>query len=56
MSQVTVYYSAGETSEETIAAFLKDKNYDCSGHTDCDKGGSHKECPNKEKSKESKQL
>ncbi|HEY3251042.1 MAG TPA: hypothetical protein VGK25_07975 [Ignavibacteria bacterium] len=57
MSQVTIYYAAGETSEETLAAYLKDKNYDCSGHSGCDKDGtgSHKECPHKE-SNQTKQL
>ena len=30
MTQVTVYYAAGETSEENLAAYLKDKSYDCS--------------------------
>ena len=67
MSQVTVYYAAGETSEENIAAFVKDKSYDCSGHSGCNKDGvksgegkdgsdCQKECPHKDKSKESKQL
>lgn len=58
MSQVTIYYAAGETSEETLAAYLKDKNYDCSGHSGCDKDGtgSHKECPHQKKSSDTKQL
>lgn len=67
MSQVTVFYAAGETTEESIAAFVKDKNYDCSNHSGCDKDGvksgegssdkdCQKECPGMQKSKDSKQL
>ena len=67
MTQVTVYYAAGETSEENISSYLKDKSYDCSGHLGCSKDGvksgegkdgkdCQKECPHKEKSKDSKQL
>ncbi len=69
MTQVTVYYSAGETSEEKLASFVKDKSYDCSGKSGCDKDGvksgetkkggcdGKKECPSKEKkSSDSKQL
>jgi len=68
MTQVTVFYAAGETSEENIAAYLKDKNYDCSGgHPGCNKDGvksgegkdgkdCEKECPGKNKTKDLKQL
>ena len=67
MTKVIVYYAAGETSEENIASFVKDKSYDCSGHNGCNKDGvksgeskdgtdCQKECPHKDKSKESKQL
>jgi hypothetical protein len=72
MTNVTVYYAAGETSEENIVSVVKGKNYDCSGETSgsksCDKEGMKsgskkegcdpsKECPSgKQKSKESKQL
>ena len=69
MTNVTVLYAAGETSEEIIAASVKEKSYDCSGKS-CDKegmkSGSQKdgcdtknECPGmkmKQKSKDSKQL
>lgn len=68
MTNVTVYYAAGETSEENIASIVKEKNYDCSGSKSCDKDGMKsgsmkegcdpsKECPSrKQKTKESKQL
>jgi hypothetical protein len=43
MTQVSVYYAAGETSSENIASFVKEKKYDCSGSgctgTGCDKNG-----------------
>jgi hypothetical protein len=75
MTQVTVYYSAGETSQDNIASYLKDKKFDCTGK-ECDgkgctkdgvksgeKSGSkengcdgNKECPHKEKTKDSKNL
>ncbi len=45
MTQVSVMYSAGETSQETLASFLKDKNYDCSG-SGCEKNGN---CTGKKK-------
>ncbi len=66
MTNVTVLYSASETNSENIAAFLKDKNYDCSGKS-CEKDGvksgetqkdgcdGQKQCPSK-KSKDSKNL
>lgn len=38
MTNVTVYYAAGETNAENISAFVKDKNYDCSGKG-CTKDG-----------------
>lgn len=38
MTNVTVMYAAGETSEDNLASFLKDKSYDCSGKS-CDKDG-----------------
>jgi hypothetical protein len=38
MTQVSVYYAAGETSSETISSFIKDKNYDCSGSGCTEKG------------------
>ena len=64
MTQVIVYYAAGETTEENIATYLKDKSYDCSGgHSGCNKDGvksgdgkDGNECPHKEKSKDTKQL
>ena len=65
MTKVTVYYSAGETSEEIIASFVKDKSYDCSGHNGCNKDGVNsgkdgmdcpRGCPHKEKTKDTKQL
>ena len=65
MSMVTVYYSAGETSEENISSFIKDKSYECTGnHSGCNKDGvksgegndCQKECPHKEKTKDTKQL
>ena len=31
MTNVTIMYSAGETNEENIASFIKDKSFDCSG-------------------------
>jgi len=69
MTNVTVYFAAGETNADNIVAYLKDKNYDCSGKS-CDKDGGKsgdskkegcdkkKECtPNKEtKTKDSKNL
>ncbi len=67
MTNVTVMYSSGETSEENIASYLKDNNMDCSGKS-CDKDGkksgekkdgcdTKKECPSgKQKSNDSKQL
>jgi hypothetical protein len=68
MTNVTVYFAAGETNSENIAAYVKDKNYDCPG-SGCTKDGvksgdkkegcdSKKECtPNKEtKNKETKNL
>lgn len=56
MTSVTVMFSAGETSEENIANYLKNKNLDCSGKG-CDKDGK-KECPSmkEKKSSDSKQL
>ncbi|HRF66808.1 MAG TPA: hypothetical protein PK850_12685 [Ignavibacteria bacterium] len=62
MTNVTIMYAAGETTEENIAASLKEKNMDCSGKSGCDKDGknsgdSSKECPSKnKKSSDSKQL
>lgn len=62
MTNVTIMYSAGETSEENIAASLKENNMDCSGKSGCDKDGKNsgdvkKECPSKnKKSNDSKQL
>ncbi len=69
MTNVTVMYSAGETSEENIASFIKDKSFDCSGGKDCDKDGmksgekkdgcdGKNECPGmkNKKSNDSKQL
>lgn len=64
MTQVTVMYSAGETSEENIASFIKDKKIDCEGHNGCNQEGKSsgndndcgKQCPHKDKSKDSKQL
>jgi hypothetical protein len=72
MTHVTVYYAAGETSEDALAKFVKDKSYDCQGKTGCDKEAtksgtksgtkegcdkSKECCPNKEKkSSEQKQL
>ena len=69
MTNVTIMYSAGETSEENIASFIKDKSFDCSGKS-CDKEGTKSgekkggcdgktECPGKDKEKksgDSKQL
>jgi hypothetical protein len=68
MTNVTVMYAAGETTAENIAAYLKDKNYDCSGKS-CTEDGvksgethkegcdTKKECPGKDKkSTDSKQL
>ncbi|RPI17989.1 MAG: hypothetical protein EHM58_07130 [Ignavibacteriae bacterium] len=31
VTNVSISYASGETSEETLASFVKDKNYDCSG-------------------------
>ncbi|HRJ84822.1 MAG TPA: hypothetical protein PK753_04035 [Ignavibacteria bacterium] len=62
MTNVTIMYAAGETTEENIAASLKEKNMDCSGKSGCDKDGKNsgdnsKECPSKnKKSSDSKQL
>lgn len=65
MTSVTIMYSAGETSEENIAASLKEKNMDCSGKSGCDNDGKnsgdnkdgYKDCPSKnKKSNDSKQL
>ena len=42
MTNVSIYYSPGETSEETLASLVKDKGFDCSG---CDK----KDCQMKNK-------
>lgn len=67
MSAVTVFYAAGETTEENIASYLKDKSYDCSGHSGCEKDGvksgeskdgkdCEKQCPSKQKVKDTKQL
>lgn len=69
MTNVTVMYSAGETSEENIASFVKDKSIDCSGGNSCNKDGkktgekkdgcdTKKECPSmkNKKSDDSKQL
>ncbi len=56
MTNVTVMYSAGETSEENIASYLKNRNLDCSGKG-CDKEGKN-DCPGmkEKKSSDSKQL
>lgn len=69
MTNVTVMYSAGETSEENIASFIKDKSFDCSGSKGCDKEGmksgekkegcdGKSECPGmkNKKSNDTKQL
>lgn len=62
MTSVTVMYAAGETSEETLSASLKEKDVDCSGKTGCNKEGKNsgdksKDCPSKnKKSNDSKQL
>jgi len=65
MTNVTIMYAAGETSEENIAASLKEKNMDCSGKSGCNKDGKnsgdskdgYKDCPSKnKKSSDSKQL
>lgn len=32
MTYVSVYYAAGETSEETLASLVKGKGFDCSGN------------------------
>ena len=42
MTNVSIYYSAGETNAETLASYVKDKGFDCSG---CDKNN----CPMKNK-------
>jgi len=64
MTPVTVLYTAGETSEENIVSYLNDKKFDCEGTKGCEKEGKSsgsendcsKQCPHKEKSKDSKQL
>lgn len=38
MTNVSIYYAAGETSEETLASLVKDKGFDCSGK-DCEGKG-----------------
>lgn len=42
MTNVSVFFSAGETNRETLSSYVKDKGYDCSG---CNK----QECPMKNK-------
>jgi hypothetical protein len=49
MTNVSIFYSAGETSVETISSFVKDKGYDCSS---CDK----KDCPMKNKKTSGKNI
>lgn len=44
ITRVTISYAAGETSEETLASFIKDKDYDCSMHQGCGPNGN---CPQK---------
>lgn len=66
MTHVTVYYAAGETSEDALAKFVKDKSYDCQDKTGCNKDGTKsmkeggcdkKQCtPKEKKSSEQKQL
>ena len=36
MTGVSVYYAAGETTEETIASSIKGKDADCSGKSGCE--------------------
>jgi hypothetical protein len=52
VTQVTISYAAGETSEETLASFVKDKDYDCSKHEGCGPNGN---CPQKN-SKETRKI
>jgi hypothetical protein len=47
MTNVSIYYSASETNEETLASLIKDKGFDCS--SGCDK----KNCPEKNSKKTS---
>lgn len=69
MTSVKVMYSAGETSEEKLASYLKDNKIDCSSSSGCNKDGmksgsekngcdSKSECPGmkEKKSSDSKQL
>jgi hypothetical protein len=61
MTNVKVIYAADQTTEETIAALVKQKDVDCSTKSGCDKDGvksgdskkegcdSKKECPSKDK-------
>ena len=49
MTNVSIYYSASETSRETLASYVKDKGMDCSG---CDK----KDCPLKNKKTSGKNI
>ncbi len=53
MTNVTILYSASETSESQLASYVKDKCLGCSGQGDCDqqgctkqKAGGKKDCPN----------
>lgn len=43
MTNVSIYFSASETNQETLASFVKDKGFDCSGSCD------PKNCPSKNK-------
>jgi len=49
MTNVSIYFSAGETSREKLETLIKDKGFDCSG---CDKH----ECPGKNKKTSGKNI
>jgi hypothetical protein len=51
MTNVSIYYSAGETSEETLQSFIKDKGFDCSGS-----GCEGKGCTPKNKKTDAKNI
>ena len=51
MTKVSVFYSPGDTNEEAITKYIKDKDYNCSEHGNCPEG----KC-NMKKSKHAKNI
>jgi hypothetical protein len=52
MTQVSIYYSAGETNEAALISFIKDKEYNCPDNGNCP----HGKCNMKKSTKDAKNI